>query len=272
MINVNIMEGTNKSDLSIGMTVEVNPQSDKSRKKMLRGQIEEILTNSSSHSHGILVKLSNGEIGRVKKIFENVGASSGDDSELIEVKDSVSLKELIDKGEGHFSEFKTSALWSQNLTKEEIRTSNSKEVREYGTSTSKIIVAKSLASFLNSDGGDLIIGVKENKAGGTDEIIGINSEFKKLKDQCVDGYRRMILDRVIKPYFPEEIFNHINNYLQINFETTYEKVICNIHVHKSDTKVFLNVNNRDLFFVRVDASTRELIGKSIVDYCMKRFV
>ena len=61
-------------------------------------------------------------------------------------------------------------------------------------------------------------GVKENKDGGVDEVIGVELDYPKLQDQCDDGYRRMIVDSVIKPYFPSKIFNHMNDYIQIHFE------------------------------------------------------
>ena len=101
--------------------------------------------------------------------------------------------------------------------------------------------------MLNSDGGNLVIGLKEIKDGGADKIIGIESEFKKLTDPCIDGYRRMILDKIIKPYFPPGIFNHFNNYIRIIFEKFDNKTLCWLRIKKSDQKVFLKINRKDLF-------------------------
>ena len=50
--------------------------------------------------------------------------------------------------------------------------------------------AKTIAAFLNSEGGHLVIGFKEGKDGNKDEIIGVEVEFSKLKDPSIDGYRR----------------------------------------------------------------------------------
>ncbi|MGW8194822.1 MAG: efflux RND transporter permease subunit, partial [Desulforhopalus sp.] len=49
--------------LGVGMMVEINPRNDRTRKKLVVGRIEEILTNAETHPHGILVKLTNGETG-----------------------------------------------------------------------------------------------------------------------------------------------------------------------------------------------------------------
>lgn len=267
--------GNNVNNISVGMEVEINPQNDRTREKRVSGVIAEILTRSSQHSYGILVSLENGEIGRVKKIIGKPTESESQAIIFVEnvqgSDDSIDLGSLIDNGENHFVEYKSSILWSVRFSDQQIQESTSKEIKKYRRDASKFIIAKSIAGFLNSDGGNLIIGIKENKTAKKDEIIGIESEFYKLQDQCVDGYRRMIVDQIIKEYFPSNIFHHINDYLHINFEKLEEKTICHIQVMKSDSKVFITHKKEVYFFVRIDASTREIHGEEIVDYCMKRF-
>lgn len=261
-----------RNKLAEGLEVIVSPQNDRTRKQRITGRIAEFLTNAQSHTHGILVRLDNGVVGRVKDITdESPKVLPVKDKPSSPTKDDVNLIEIIAKGENHFAEFKSSALWSERHSQEQIKSSNSAELKQYGRNASKIIIAKTVAGFLNTDGGTLVIGVKENKEGNEDEVIGIESEFSKLKDPCADGYRRKIIDAIIKPYFPNSIFNHFNNYLQILFEEMDGRVLCFIKTIKSDQKVFLKLNGQDYFFIRVDASTRQLIGEEIVDYCVKRF-
>lgn len=260
-------ENKTSGPLKPGMKVRINPQTDKSRKILIEGEIADILTKSLDHPHGILVSLTNGEKGRVKEIISH-GAIQNVNSNKSEAEDIV---DIIKNGEDHFSEFKSSALWSLKLTDEDIKKSKSPEVKQFGRNASKVILAKTLAGFLNTDGGYLIVGIKENKDGGEDEIIGVESEYFKLNDKCDDGYRRMIVDTIIKPYFPSSIFNHINDYLRISFHAVEGKTICTIKAVKSDVKVFLALNRFDKFYIRVDASTREINGEEIVDYCVKRF-
>jgi len=124
---------------------------------------------------------------------------------------------------------------------------------------------------LNSDGGALIIGLKENKNDNENEIVGIEVEYGHLKDKDQDGYRRMLID-VIKDNFPSDIFNHLNQYLKINIEKIDNKVICGIIVSGSDKRVFLKLKGVDHFYIRTDASTRELHGEEILEYCLKRFL
>jgi len=261
-----------KKDLGIGMEVDINPQSDRTRKIIVSGKISEILTNAASHPHGILVLLESGEKGRVKSITNNQKNASISNEITPDNNVFPNLKKLIDEGENHNVEFKSSALWSSKLTADDIKTyqPQSKELHTYGKTTSKVIIAKTIAAFLNTSGGTLVIGVKENKNGQKDEIIGVEPDFEFIRDKDQDGYRRMIVD-LIKDYFPSDIFNHFDQYIRIHFETISQQTVCGITALKSDQKVFLNVKNKDHFFIRTDASSRELLGEGIVDYCNKRF-
>ncbi len=269
--------GTIRSELSIGMDVEINPKTDRSRKERIKGIISEFLTNTPTHTHGIMVKLDNGQIGRVKNIISNSISSDSNVSSTNNSKEpkntieSTSTEDLLLNGENHFVEFKSSLLWSERLSDEQVKKSPSKYVQLYGTAASKAIIAASIAGFLNADGGNLFIGIKENKDTNKDELIGIESEFFKLKDKCVDGYRRKILDSIIKPFFPSFIFNHFNKYLRMEFPIIDDKLMCRISISKADKQVFIKIRNVESFYVRIDASTRTLSGEEVVDYCLERF-
>ena len=64
------MAGNKRSDLSIGLEVSVVQKPHQSSGELTRGHITRILTNSSSHPHGVKVKLDSGIVGRVKAIHE----------------------------------------------------------------------------------------------------------------------------------------------------------------------------------------------------------
>lgn len=253
--------------LSKGTLVAINPQSDRSRKIIVKGIVDELLTKANSHPHGLLVRLVSGEIGRVKEVYE--GGDNTPSFEAAVLSDNErTIEDIIADGENHFGEFKTSFLWSQSLSKEAII---EKDIKQYGTNTSKVIIAKSIAGFLNADGGHLIIGVKEIKDKDEVEVIGIDSELPKLKDKTFDGYRRMLLDSVISRYLPSFVFNRINDYINISFHGFEGATVCQLKISKSDKRVFLNLNNDDVFMVRIDASTRQIVGEDLVEYCLGRF-
>ena len=259
---------TDNSNVTIGQTVEINPRDDRTRRLRVSGVVSEILTKNKNHPHGLLVKLESGQIGRVKSASSLEQATP--EAEISQPEQTT--QKLIESGENHMIEFKTNALWSANYTSEDIKNHRpqTKELHLYGKVTSKIIIAKTLSAFLNSDGGNLLIGYKEGKNGQADEVVGIEPELQKLKDPSLDGYRRMIIE-LVKEYFPASTFNQFNNYFKITFDQINEKTICRIDVNKSDKRVFLKIQRKDYFFIRVDASTRELIGEEIIDFCDSRF-
>ena len=49
-----------RQDLAIGMVVEINPRTDRSRERIVVGRIGKILTNAETHPHG-MDKRINGE-------------------------------------------------------------------------------------------------------------------------------------------------------------------------------------------------------------------
>jgi uncharacterized repeat protein (TIGR03833 family) len=256
-----------RSQLVVGMEVKINPRTDKTRRLKVVGLISEILSSGEAHPHGILVKLNDGEVGRVKAIVSGESTMMFDSAP--NTNSAAAVSDLIASGEDHFVEFKSSCLWSQGLSKEEISKRN---LGQYGAWTSKVVIAKSIAGFLNGDGGSLLIGIREVKESDDVEVIGVGSEFSKLQDKTVDGYRRMLLDSIVKRYFPSFVFNRINDYIKISFEVIEGSQVCRLDVSKSDKRVFLGLNSEDVFIVRIDASSRQITGEDVVQYCLDRFV
>lgn len=64
-------EGTKRSNISIGSTVEVVQKHHQRSGELTEGIVKRILTKSSNHPHGIKVQLDTGEVGRVKNIVED---------------------------------------------------------------------------------------------------------------------------------------------------------------------------------------------------------
>ncbi len=63
------MDGTRRSNIKPGLRVSIVLKKDQRTGKVTEGIVRSILTNSSTHPHGIKVRLESGEIGRVKKIL-----------------------------------------------------------------------------------------------------------------------------------------------------------------------------------------------------------
>jgi uncharacterized repeat protein (TIGR03833 family) len=63
------MNGKNRSDIKAGLNVKIVKKEDQATGKLTVGIVKDLLTNSSSHPHGIKVRLSDGSIGRVQEII-----------------------------------------------------------------------------------------------------------------------------------------------------------------------------------------------------------
>jgi len=63
------MSGKNRADIKPGLRVKVVQKQDQRSGKLTEGTVKDILTNSSSHPHGIKVRLESGIVGRVKEIL-----------------------------------------------------------------------------------------------------------------------------------------------------------------------------------------------------------
>ncbi len=63
-----IMNGQNRADISAGVAVKIVLKQDQRSGKLTSGIVKDILTKSSSHPHGIKVRLQDGQVGRVKEI------------------------------------------------------------------------------------------------------------------------------------------------------------------------------------------------------------
>jgi uncharacterized repeat protein (TIGR03833 family) len=62
------MNGQNRTDVYAGLEVDIVLKEDQRSGRLTRGIVEDILTNSSFHPHGIKVRLQSGEVGRVQNI------------------------------------------------------------------------------------------------------------------------------------------------------------------------------------------------------------
>ena len=163
----------------------------------------------------------------------------------------VNINEIISRGENSEVEFKASLMWDYN----------NKTVNE----ELQYIIARSIASFLNSEkGGTLIIGIKDN------EILGIEKDIEKspLKHPNKDGFYLKI-GEIIDNYLGKSI----NRFVDTKFVTIDNKTICILKIKKASDKVFLKPkNNSNLkFYVRIGNRTNKLEGEELVRWIRKNW-
>jgi uncharacterized repeat protein (TIGR03833 family) len=65
----NGMNGQKRENIKSGLEVNIVLKHDQRTGKLTRGIVKDILTNSPTHPHGIKVRLTDGQVGRVKEIL-----------------------------------------------------------------------------------------------------------------------------------------------------------------------------------------------------------
>ena len=63
------MNGQTRANIKIGAKVRIVLKADQRTGKLTDGVVARILTNSSTHPHGIKVMLDDGQVGRVQEII-----------------------------------------------------------------------------------------------------------------------------------------------------------------------------------------------------------
>ena len=153
---------------------------------------------------------------------------------------------LIKEGESHFVEFKSSFRYDYNL-----KTTNNEL---------ELVIAKTIAGFLNAEGGKLIIGVKDDG-----EILGLKKDFATLRQKNSDGFERRFYDLITSNFG-----NNHCKHCSVRFYEIDNEEICIIHVEPSVKPVYLDHQNKTLFYLRAGNATRNLTVKEAVQYIEER--
>ncbi len=66
---IKIMDGKLRKNIHAGLKVAIILKQDQRTGKLTQGIVKDLLTNSPNHPHGIKVRLTDGQVGRVQKII-----------------------------------------------------------------------------------------------------------------------------------------------------------------------------------------------------------
>lgn len=147
---------------------------------------------------------------------------------------SEEVQELILAGESDSVEFKSTLRY-------DLRNKEVNKKLEY-------VIAKTIAAFMNSEGGNLFIGVDDNQ-----NMLGLADDIATLSKPNIDGFELHLLE-VIKKYIGIGLISHI----KISFPTVEDTQICRIKVSKSGKPVFTQNEGKEDFFVRSGCSSQPL--------------
>jgi uncharacterized repeat protein (TIGR03833 family) len=67
-----MMDGTSRTNIKIGSRVHIVLKQDQRTGTLTQGIVQNILTSSATHPHGIKVRLESGAVGRVKEVLDSL--------------------------------------------------------------------------------------------------------------------------------------------------------------------------------------------------------
>ena len=166
-------------------------------------------------------------------------------SEPIKVKEK-SIQEIIKLGESAALEFKSTLQWDV------VKNEKNKALR--------FAVLKTIAAFLNSDGGTLVIGVEDNG-----HIFGIEKDVQLMnnsEDKFLNLVNMLICD-YIGPEYAGQVITRI--------EAINEDRVCIIDIDRAFIPAYLRYNNQNEFYVRMNNTSRSLDPEETVKYISQNF-
>lgn len=155
----------------------------------------------------------------------------------------VKTMELIHSGENERIEFKSSLRYNYYTQK-------------FGREIEHAAL-KTIAAFLNSKGGTLLIGVNDKG-----EIKGIEADKFENEDKTLLHLTKLISDR---------IGSNLNSFVRASVEDHDGKKILRIDVDPSTMPAYLKDSNNEYLYIRTGPSTTELKASEIFLYVYTRF-
>jgi len=157
--------------------------------------------------------------------------------------ENTSTFRLIEQGENDFVEFKSTLRYNLYTKKFD------KEMEH--------AALKTVAAFLNSAGGSLLIGVDDNK-----NILGLDNDSFKDDDKAMLHFIKLVEDRIGIQFA---------GYLNSCIETVNDGKVFRIDIKPSKTPAYLSHGNNEILYVRSGPSTSQMKVSEIYDYVNSRF-
>ena len=158
------------------------------------------------------------------------------------------VRTLIDSGESEKLEFKSSLRWDRR--------------QELVNKKLESVVVKTLAGFLNAEGGTLLIGVDDARV-----PVGLAADYATLRKHDCDGFELHLQEILVRDLGESAS----SSFLTINFHEIDGQDICQITVEPSDHPIYVEYQREAIFYLRVGNGTRALPVNEAVQYIGKRW-
>jgi len=180
----------------------------------------------------------------LSKAINNFMGELMTEAQSIVIKHDDSIEDIMKMGENEKVEFKSTLRW--NIYAER----NDKEIEHS--------VLKTIAAFLNTDGGILLIGVNDQG-----EPLGLEKDGFENNDKLQLHLVNLVKDKMGSKY---------TRFFDMYLEEIENKDILKINCRPSLIPVYLKHNNEEKFYVRMGPATSELQVSEIHEYIKERFI
>lgn len=152
------------------------------------------------------------------------------------------INELINSGEHEKLEFKTSLRWDSK------RNQVNKELEK--------TIMKTVAAFLNSEGGCLLIGVDDSG-----EPVGLDNDLATLAKPSIDGF-----ENHFNNLFNNMIGAEFRRFVKLKFDNISSKTVCLVDIEPGRKPVYLKTENGENFYIRTGNVTTPLKMSEVAAY------
>ena len=236
----------------VGLGSHANGVTDEAERAQIRAELDGMIAH--------LYDLTETEFTHILSTFPIVSEDTKQDAleEYRKLLPSVGDQDIIDlitEGESAQLEFKSTARWN-------LRESKKSKVMEE-------VILKTVAAFLNSDGGTLLIGVADD---GT--VLGLQPDYQTLKKKDRDGYELWLMNDLLLKEFGKAIAPSI----AVSFGLVDGKDVCRVTVQPGPEPTYVTIKDPksdqpvECFFIRTGNSTNKLDKPSdITNYTRNRW-
>ena len=157
------------------------------------------------------------------------------------------VRRLMATGENDRIEFKSSLRWDRR------EQCVNKQLQK--------VIVKTLAGFLNANGGTLLIGVDDAGV-----AVGLAADYESLHRKDRDGFEQH-LQQVVA----QNLGQSVSPYLTVTFHEIDGQDVCHVSVDPSDHPVYVDEQQQAAFFLRVGNGTQPLPVDEAVKYVQHRW-
>lgn len=158
------------------------------------------------------------------------------------------IDELIENDEDYAVEFKSTARWDLGANQP------SKAMED--------AIVKTVAGFLNTDGGTLLIGIGPDRS-----VVGLTHDYERVKPKNGDGFVNWLTTHLINALGHTPVTR-----TRARITVHADSEVCRVDVAASPTPVWAKTSKEaSVFYVRLNNSTRALPEAEVEPYCSEHW-